>query len=182
MVLNLNQKIIQLYEAKGDAQPGSFDYQRISKTEFTALNTYDWSPTIRGLVALGTKGGNVNLLRVDDDSNASIDLPLKIGRPCQSVAFNTLGHLAVGLERVRNDSCLQIWDVNDRLSDWDVKKPGWTGAKDVSPMMKLEASVAVTSVRFFEDNPQTLVVGIKTSCVRIHDLRGCCFVHSCSSS
>ncbi|TVY50375.1 SEH-associated protein 4 [Lachnellula cervina] len=155
MVLNLNHRIIQLYGAKGNAQAGSFDYQRLSKhNDFPPLNTYDWSPAIRGLVALGTSHGEVNLLR--------------------SVAFNTTGLLAIGLDRIRNDSCLKVWDVNERLADWDVKKPGWGVGKEnkeAEPMKKLEGSVAVTSVRFFEDSPQTLVIGIKNQSVRIHDLR-----------
>ena len=100
MVLNLNHRIIQLYGAKGNAQPGSFDYQRLSKhNDFPPLNTYDWSPAIRGLVALGISHGEVNLLRVDDDSNDHFTLPLTLKRSCQSVAFNTTGLLALGLDR-----------------------------------------------------------------------------------
>lgn len=172
--INLNYRIIQIYQATQYAHPGQFDYQKISKhNEFPPLSSYDWSPTIPGLIALGTARGEVNLLRVDDDSNDFITLPLKLQRPCQAVAFNTTGLLAVGLDRVRNDSCLQIWDINQRLAGWDSKEPGW---RTVLPMSlepkKLEASVSVSSIRFFEDQPQTLVVGVKNQSVRIHDLRG----------
>jgi len=182
MVLNLNHRIIQVYEARGNARSGSFDYQRLSKhNEFPPINTYDWSPANRGLVALGTTHGEVHLLRVDDDSNDAITLPLKLQRSCQSVAFNTTGLLAVGLDRIRNDSCLQIWDVNERLAGWDVKKPGWNvPAMTIEPRQKLEASVSITSVRFFEDSPQTLVAGVKNQSVRIHDLRGPYSSHLCA--
>jgi WD40 repeat protein len=174
MTFNLNYRVVQIYEATGHAQPGRFDYQKLSKhNEFPLLNTYDWSPANRALVAIGTSHGEVHLLRVDDDSNAATTFPLKLSRPCQSVAFNTTGLLAVGLDRVRNDSCLQIWDVNQRLADWDPKKPGLNlPATTMEPKKKLEASVSVTSIRFFEDQPQTLVAGIKNQTVRIHDLRG----------
>ncbi|KAG9234249.1 hypothetical protein BJ875DRAFT_401398 [Amylocarpus encephaloides] len=174
MVLNLNYRMIQVYEARGHAQAGNFDYERISKhTEIPPINTYDWSPATEGLVAVGTSHGAVQLLRVDDDSNASITLPLKLQRSCQSVAFNTTGLLAVGLDRIRNDSCLQIWDMNQRLGDWDPSKRGWSSVSEMSidPLKKLEASVSITSVRFFEDSPQTMVVGVKNQSVRIHDLR-----------
>ncbi|KAH6682042.1 hypothetical protein B0J14DRAFT_577770 [Halenospora varia] len=173
-VFNLNTRSVQLYAATGHAQPGKFDHQPISKhTEIPQFITYDWSPTIHGLVAAGTQQGEVHLLRVDDNSNASITLPLKLQRACQSVAFNTTGLLAVGLDRIRNDSCLQIWDVNQRLGDWDPKKPGWSvpTVASLDPKKKLEGSVSITSVRFFEDNPQTLVVGVKNQSVRLHDLR-----------
>lgn len=175
MVLNLHSRIVQVYEAQGHAQPGKFDYEPRSKhTEIPPINTYDWSPAVQGLVAVGTSHGEVHLLRVDDDSNASITLPLKLQRSCQSVAFNTTGLLAVGLDRIRNDSCLQIWDVNHRLGNWDPKQRGWSSvsAMTIEPKKKLEGSISITSVRFFEDQPQTLVVGVKNQSVRIHDLRG----------
>jgi hypothetical protein len=37
---------------------------------------------------------------------------------------------------------------------------------------KLEASLSITSVRFFEDQPQTLIAGVKNQSVKIYDLRG----------
>ena len=174
LTFNNNQRVIQIYEPKGHAKPGQFEYQKVSKfNDFPHLSTYDWSPTIAGLVALGTSNGEVHLLRVNDDSNSYITLPLKLQRLCQSVAFNTSGLLAVGLDRVRNDSCLQIWDVNQRLATWDPKQPGWNTSATISEPRKLEASLSVTSVRFFEDQPQTLAVGVKNQSVKIHDLRGC---------
>src|ERR1700722_19302753 len=173
MAINLNHRIVQVYEATGNARPGLFDYQKISKhNEFPSLNTYDWSPVFPGLVAMGTSRGDITLLRVDDDSNQVLTLPLKVPRPCQSVGFNTTGLLAVGLDRVRNDSCLQIWDINQRLAGYDPKKSGWNGPVVTLEPKKLEASVSITSVRFFEDQPQTLVAGVKNQSVRIHDLRG----------
>ncbi|KAG0651851.1 SEH-associated 4 [Hyphodiscus hymeniophilus] len=172
LTFNLNQRVLQIYEPKGHANPGRFEYQNVSRFhDFPHLATYDWSPTIPGLVAIGTSHGEVHLLRVDDDSNSYITLPLKLQRLCQSVAFNTTGLLAVGLDRVRNDSCLQIWDVNQRLEGWDPKQPGWNVPAVTLDPKKLEASLSITSVRFFEDQPQTLVVGVKNQSVKIHDLR-----------
>jgi hypothetical protein len=40
------------------------------------------------------------------------------------------------------------------------------------PSERIDASVSVTSVKFFEDNPNVLVAGIKAQGLRIHDLRG----------
>ncbi|EKD19149.1 WD repeat domain-containing protein [Drepanopeziza brunnea f. sp. 'multigermtubi' MB_m1] len=170
---NLNNKVCYLFRATGHAQPGRFDYKRISKhTELPAVNTYDWSPTIGGLVAVGTAHGEVSLLRIDDNSNACLTLPLKLQRPCQSVSFNTTGLLAVGLDRVRNDSCLQVWDVNQRLGDWDSHQKGWNvQSMNIEPKKKLEGSTSITSIRFYEDQPQTLIAGVKNQSVRIHDLR-----------
>jgi WD40 repeat protein len=175
LTLELNYRIIQLYKAVGYALPERFDYQPTSThTDFQPVTAFDWSPKVGGLVALGGKGGEVQLLRIDDNSNDCITLPLKLQRTCQAVAFNTTGLLAVGLDRVRNDQCLQVWDIDQRLSKWDPSKKGWQSSSTTffEPTQKLEPSVSVTSVKFFEDQPQTLVVGIKNQSVRVHDLRG----------
>jgi hypothetical protein len=138
------------------------------------LTTYDWSPQNPGLLAVGTSSGVVNLLRIDDGTNAYVELGLKMNRTCQAVAFNTNGLLAVGLDRVRMDQSLHIWDVN-RLSSLgkgatDAFKQAAATLQD--PKNRLEPSVSISSIKFFEDNPQTLVAGIKAQGLRIHDLRG----------
>ncbi|KAJ8065237.1 hypothetical protein OCU04_005940 [Sclerotinia nivalis] len=171
VAFNLNYRILQVYEAKGLARPGNFEYEPLSRyIDIPSLNTFDWSPVVEGLVAVGTSSGELQLLRVDDNSNAVLSLSIKQPRACQAVAFNTTGLLAIGLERVRNDGSLQIWDINQRLADWDTSQPGWKVPNNAVEPRKLE-SATVTSIKFFEDQPQTLAIGIKNSCVRIHDLR-----------
>lgn len=172
--LNLQHRVVQLYEPTGHAQRGKFDYQKISKhDEVPPLTTYDWSPSIPGLVAVGTSTGIVNLLRVDDNSNDYKELVPKVARTCLAVAFNTTGLLAVGLDRVRNDPCLHIWDVNRLSSIHEIGSPGFSAGIELQkdPWKRLEHNASISSIKFFEDNPRTLVVGIKGSGLRIHDLR-----------
>lgn len=172
--INLQHRIVQVYEPTGHAQRGRFDWKKVSKhDDFPALTTCDWSPSIPGLFAVGTATGVVNLLRIDDSSNAYLELNLKMSRACQAVAFSTAGKLAVGLDRVRSDNCLYIWDVN-RLSGMDSASSGFPADVPAfdEPTERLEPSVSVSSVRFFEDNPNILVAGIKGQGLRIHDLRG----------
>lgn len=171
--LNLQHRIVQLYEPTGHAQRGRFQFKKISKhDEVPPLTTYDWSPSIPGLVAVGTSTGIVNLLRVDDNSNAYLELVPKVARTCLAVAFNTTGLLAVGMDRVRNDPCLHIWDVN-RLSTIHETGQGFPPGIQLErdPFRRLEHNASISSIKFFEDNPRTLVVGIKGSGLRIHDLR-----------
>lgn len=171
--INLQHHIIQLYEPTGHARTGRFDWKKKARhDDVPTLTTYDWSPSIPGLVAVGTSTGIVNLLRVDDGSNAYLELNLKMSRTCQAVAFSTIGKLAVGLERVRTDNSLYIWDVN-RLSSMDSNSHGFPAdmAPFSEPSERLEPSVSVSSVKFFEDNPNLLVAGIKGQGLRIHDLR-----------
>jgi WD repeat-containing protein mio len=172
--VNLTHRFIQLYEPTGHAQSGHFDFKQISKHEESPpLTTYDWSPYFPGLVALGSANGNINLLRVDDDSNGYYEKKMRVSRLCQAVAFNTGALLAVGLDRVRQDQSLHVYDVN-RMSSLDPKTPGLP--KEDSSLMeaisRLEPSTSVSSIKFFEDNPQTLIAGLKNQSIRIYDLRG----------
>ncbi len=172
--INLQHRVVQVYEPTGHAQRGRFEFRRLSKHDDSPpLTTYDWSPTIPGLVAVGTSMGIVNLLRVDDNSNAYLELKLKMSRICQAVAFSTANLLAVGLDRVRSDKCLHIWDVN-RLSELDAASPGFPQdmVSFTEPSDYREPSVSVSSIKFFEDSPNTFVVGVKGQGLRIHDLRG----------
>lgn len=172
--INLQHRVVQLYEATGIAQKGRFEYRKLAKhDDFPPLTTYDWSPTVPGLVAVGTSTGVVNLLRVDDNSNAYMELGLRMSRTCQAVAFNTAGKLAVALDRVRSGTCLHIWDVS-RLSGLDSNVTGFPSdvGPPPDPVDLLEPNASVSSVRFFEDNPNVLVAGVKGQGLRIHDLRG----------
>ena len=172
--INLQHRVVELYEPTGHAHKRQFDFAKLSRhDDFPPLTTYDWSTANPELLAVGTSSGIVNLLRIDDNSNAYVEIGLKLARTCQAVAFNTTGLLAVGLDRVRMDQSLQVWDVN-RLSALENPKKGFPSSAIslVEPRNRLEPSVSVSSLKFFEDSPQTLVAGIKGQGVRIHDLRG----------
>ncbi|KAI4863032.1 hypothetical protein F4820DRAFT_390443 [Hypoxylon rubiginosum] len=169
--VNLQHRVVQLYEPTGLAQPGNFQYEKSSKyDEIPPLTTYDWAPAHPGLVAIGTATGTVDLINLHNDSSSHLELPIRITRTCQAVAFNTGTLLAVGLERVRNDQCLKIFDVN-RLT---ALEPGtsWTSLEgSMNPVIGLEPSISISSTKFFEDSPQVLVAGIKNQGIRIYDLR-----------
>ncbi|KAI1102839.1 hypothetical protein F4804DRAFT_251011 [Jackrogersella minutella] len=167
--VNLQHRVVQLYEPTGLAQPGKFDFEKSSKyDEIPPLTTYDWSPAHPGLVAIGTASGTVDLINLYSDSNSHLELPIRITRTCQAVAFNTDTFLAVGLERVRNDQCLKIFDVN-RLTEAGATWASLEGS--MNPVIGLEASISISSTKFFEDNPQVLLAGIKNQGIRIYDLR-----------
>ncbi|KAI1078438.1 hypothetical protein F5B20DRAFT_229493 [Whalleya microplaca] len=169
--VNLQHRVVQLYQPTGLAQPGKFDFEKSSKyDEIPPLTTYDWSPAHSGLVAIGTASGAVDLINIHNDSSSHAELPIRISRTCQAVAFNTGTLLAVGLERVRNDQCLKVFDVN-RFTTLESGTPWSSIEGSTNPIHGLEASVSISSTKFFEDSPQTLVAGIKNQGIRIYDLR-----------
>ncbi|KAK5632003.1 hypothetical protein RRF57_007717 [Xylaria bambusicola] len=171
--VNLQHRVVQLYKPTGHARRGKFDYERVAKLDdIPPLSTYDWSPRYPGLVAIGTASGTINILNLNDTTNHYLEQRLKFTRFCQAIAFNTGTLLAVGLERVRNDQCLQIWDVN-RLADIkpNTSWPSLDGSILGDSVHRFEPATTVSSTKFFEDSPQTLVVGIKNQGIRIYDLR-----------
>ncbi|KAH8205820.1 hypothetical protein TruAng_000096 [Truncatella angustata] len=172
--VNLQQRFVQAYNATGHANRDRFDFRRLYRHEEYPffLTTYDWAPSIPGLVAMGTALGHVQLLRIDDNANSVMELKVRMARPCHAVAFSTENLLAVGLDRVRNDQCLHIWDIN-RVSTLDPDVVGFPldTSASLEPFQRLEPSVTVSSVKFFEDSPQTFAVGIKNQGIRVYDLR-----------
>jgi WD40 repeat protein len=130
------------------------------------FRAFDWSISNENLIAVGQSSGEATILRLDADQKESLSFPVRNQRYCNAVAFSAHGLVASGLDRVRNDFCLNIWDVNQRL--------GPTGATKGfhEPLRKLASSEPITSIKFFRDQPDTLVTGVKGQFVRIYDLRG----------
>lgn len=140
-------------------------------TKVPSFRAFDWSPVDESLVAVGQSSGDATILRMGgggesgSESQETFSFPIRSQRYCNAVAFSSHGLLAAGLDRVRNDFCLNIWDVNQRLS--------MRGTKGFAePLRKLASSEPITSIKFFRDQPDTLVAGVKGQFVRIYDLRG----------
>lgn len=139
----------------------------LTHTKVPAFRAFDWSPVDESLVAVGQSSGDATVLRLSSENAESISFPIRHQRYCNAVSFSRHGLLAAGLDRVRNDFCLNIWDVNQRMINKSAK--GY-----VEPLRKLASSEPITSVKFFRDQPDVLVTGVKGQYVRICDLRGKC--------
>lgn len=129
----------------------------------------------------------------EQNSQESYSFPVRNQRYCNAVAFSAHGLLAAGLDRVRNDFCLNIWDINQRLMLGGPSSSSTSaGAGSTSfsssfsnkgfaePLRKLASSEPITSIKFFKDQPATLVTGVKGQFVRIYDLRGWSFIRYCA--
>lgn len=134
-----------------------------------SFRAFDWSTSNENLIAVGQSSGEATILRLDATVKESLSFPVRNQRYCNAVAFSTHGLVASGLDRVRNDFCLNIWDVNQRLS------PAGGSKGFPEPLRKLASSEPITSIKFFRDQPDTLVTGVKGQFVRIYDLRGMLF-------
>ena len=148
---------------------GRFQWEEISRnSKAPSFRAFDWSLQYN-VVAVGQWSGEATILSLEDPSR-SLSIPIKSQRQCNAVSFNPESLLATGLERVRNDFCLNIYDINQ----WAVSQtPSSSSSKHqgAEPIRKLATSEGITSIKFFPQQPQVLVAGVKGACARIYDLR-----------
>ena len=148
----------------------TFRHETISThSKVPGFRAFDWAPHDESLVAVGSWSGEVTILHIDN-SSPNISLPAKRQRLCNAVAFNRTGLLAAGLEGIRNDFCLNIWDVNQRLPAVSSPRDG-PFKPSVEPYRRFASSEAISSIKFFGGQPETFVAGIKGKGIRIYDLR-----------
>ncbi|KAK2739865.1 hypothetical protein FQN57_006441 [Myotisia sp. PD_48] len=155
-----------------DRKRGTLNYEiQASRQSVPPFQAFDWSPADEKLVVVGQSSGEAAVLRLDDDSQPIV-LPLRNQRACNAVAFNTQGLLATGLDKVRNDFSLNIWNIHQRLPLANVGRSFNSTRNPIEPYRKLASSERITSVKFFKDQPEVLVAGVTGQYVRIYDLRG----------
>ena len=143
------------------------EISRISKVP--AFRTFDWSAR-NDVVAVGQWSGETVVLALGTGKQV-LSLPIKSQRQCNAVAFNSESLLATGLERVRSDFCLNIYDINQPVPTQLLQGSTSSIKQTVDPVRKLATSEGITSIKYFGQQPRTLVAGVKGTCVRIYDLR-----------
>ena len=151
------------------------------------FRAFDWHPTHENLIVVGQASGEATLLNLhptDDDPGQTPSAPgvdqisfnIRSQRPSNAVALNSSSLLAAGLDRVRTDFCLNIWDYSSRLPSTNSTSSGpfsFTKAPTNAtpePVHKLAPGEPITSLKFFS-SPNLLVAGVKGQFVRIYDLR-----------
>ncbi|CCD25277.1 Sea4p NDAI_0E04600 [Naumovozyma dairenensis CBS 421] len=108
--------------------------------DFGSITCLDYSYLDAGLVGVGEKNGYVRLFNImadldtgdkdynenDVDNNKNKKTPIGINirakqqRCINALGINSNGLIAMGLDRNRNDSSLQIWDINYQNVESDV--------------------------------------------------------------
>ncbi|PSN68006.1 hypothetical protein BS50DRAFT_675980 [Corynespora cassiicola Philippines] len=124
---------------------------------------FDWSKTHEELVGIGSASGEAVIVRIDADHPTTDyihSFTIRHQRKCNSIAFSKKNFLATGLDRVRNDVCLNIYDLNN---------PNISASPE--PYKKLASSEAIHSIKFFSGQPDTLVAGVSRQFIRLYDLR-----------
>ncbi|KAI7977401.1 hypothetical protein EIK77_004817 [Talaromyces pinophilus] len=167
-VIGKSFKLCRVTSVKGN----DLEYDVLSThIRVPGFRAFDWSAADESLIAVGQSSGEVNILRMDGNSNESWSFPLRNQRYCNAVAFSSHGLLAGGLDKVRNDVCLNVWDVNHRIMTGSSRGTLASDRQGAEPLRKL-SSDPITSIKFFREQPDTLVAGVKGQFLKLFDLRG----------
>ncbi|KAG4306276.1 hypothetical protein PORY_000264 [Pneumocystis oryctolagi] len=137
-------------------------YSLISKkSKIPFIKCICCSPSHKNTIAIGETTGDALILNLDNEF-PPIRFSIKQQRSCNAIALNTLGDLlAVGLEKMKNEPCLMIWDI----------RQGMELDKKISPLQQLVLSEPVFSLSYFPDSPKQLISGINLRWIKIFDLR-----------
>lgn len=128
-------------------------------------------------------------------SGPSVTLPVRNSRSCNALAFNNVdpNYLAVGLDKVRGDSSLVIWDVSTLASslalplsnttDSDNSAPAQPRPQPLLPRLENQirfdsrmlqqhaATEVVSSLAFLPSSTNLILAGISHRWLRLFDLR-----------
>ncbi|GBE80545.1 WD40 repeat-like protein [Sparassis crispa] len=188
--------------------PESSEIKQVtSQLDLTLMKCFAWSPdkTFDDLVAVGLSNGRVDLMRLEAtkyardhvlSSGPCVSLPARNSRSCNALAFSPVdaNYLAVGLDKVRNDSSLVIWDIHTATpslslgptvpSATTLNAPlptvrshshiprGDVGPRADSRILQQHAPAdTVSSVAFLPHSPTLLLAGISHRWLRLFDLR-----------
>ncbi|KAH7916597.1 hypothetical protein BJ138DRAFT_1201984 [Hygrophoropsis aurantiaca] len=174
-----------------------------SQHDLQFMKCFAWSPdsAFDDLVAIGLASGRVDLMRLEATKSARnnvlssgpvVSLPVRNSRSCNALAFciTDPNYLAVGLDKVRGDSSLVIWDIHSTTPTFSINKPASSAADDVvsrpQPLIaradigpRTDGRVlqqhapteVVSALAFLPQSTHLLLAGISARWLRLFDLR-----------
>lgn len=165
LIVDVSQNRLELCEIES-LDSKIIKYKKVySRDKLPNYTAFDWSKTQPYFVAIGSQSGEANVVRIDPDKreDSILSFPIRHQRKCNTIAFNAKEYLATGLDRVRNDYCMNIYDV---------KGAQMSGIRQSEPYRKLASSEPISSIKFFTGQPDTLVCGVTRQCIKLFDVRG----------
>lgn len=106
------------------------------------------------LVAFGHQDGSVLIHSTTREETMPLRIPAKQQRSCTSVKLNESNLLAIGLDKVRNDSSLVLYDIESQ-----------------SPFSMFAYSEGVSSLAWCQDDPNCVLAGLNYRWIRVVDIR-----------
>ncbi|ODV98475.1 hypothetical protein PACTADRAFT_14911 [Pachysolen tannophilus NRRL Y-2460] len=151
--LAVNREDVSLYQTDNSAKNEDESIVKLStKTGFDSINCSNYSQKDVGLTCVGQINGNAYVFDITSPSSSLLSLKPKQSRPCNSISFNNNGLLALGFDKARQDTSLQIWNIehyskigsNDHIS---------------KPLMSYVQNEVVLSTCFHPEEQNNLITG-----------------------
>ncbi|KAF8634265.1 hypothetical protein AX17_004222 [Amanita inopinata Kibby_2008] len=182
-----------------------------SRHDLHHMRCFAWSPdpAFDDLIAVGTTTGRVDLIRLQAGAQAraqsvlstgpTVPLAVRNSRACNALAFSTAdpNYLAVGLDKVRGDPSLVIWDLTSTRpllqipgERWPPAQSRFTPPSSLPPLAIPRAiepqqysrtdprilqqhapTEVVSAVAFIPNTTHLLLAGISNRWLRFFDLR-----------
>ncbi|KAF7424357.1 hypothetical protein PC9H_009664 [Pleurotus ostreatus] len=175
-----------------------------SQHDLQFMKCFAWSPdaTYDDLFAVGLTTGRVDLIRLEASKSArqanlltsgpTVSLPVRNSRSCNVVTFCATdpNYLAVGLDKVRGEPSLVVWDISAASSTFAQASPNPNFTSNVQPrpnpqlpraelgsridhrIVQQHASTeVVSSLSFIPKSTHLLLAGISYRWLRLFDLR-----------
>ncbi|XP_078320421.1 GATOR2 complex protein MIOS-B-like isoform X1 [Crassostrea virginica] len=153
--------------------------------EMGMLKTVAWYPKPEPdkMLAIGLANGRVVLNNFSDDIDSDLikrEFVPKHTRSCIYLNWNPVDShlLAEGLEKYRNDSCINIWNIHHKPGNELGDRQRYSSShSDVNstihvPYVEIGGpSETTASFSWFKKEPRTFVTGMNTRYLRIYDLR-----------
>lgn len=153
-------------------------------SEFSSIKSVAWCPRKdfedHCVLAVGLSNGRVSLVNVGQEQEYPSGLLLnqefspKVERTCHELAWNVQepNLLAVGLDKVRYDNSLLVWDVETKSSlsnGYDANSYNISTSRK-SPVFAHASAEPIYSVRWLPQFSRTLVAGV-SKWLRLFDMR-----------
>ncbi|KAG2154425.1 uncharacterized protein EDB93DRAFT_1223264 [Suillus bovinus] len=177
-----------------------------SQNDLQFMKCFAWSPdpAFDDLFAVGSASGRVDLIRLEAtkvarnnvlSSGPVVTLPVRNTRSCNALAFCNAdpNYLAVGLDKVRGDSSLIIWDIQSATPLLSLSKPTTSNITEDAVEARPQPRIAraevghhrtdgrvlqqhaptevVSALAFLPQSTHMLLAGISARWLRLFDLR-----------
>ncbi|OLL25927.1 putative WD repeat-containing protein [Neolecta irregularis DAH-3] len=175
VILDTKGKEVTLYKiVQNEYTHDVYFEEELAKRVEVGATCLAWSPLTVDLIAYGTRSGTAYLQRLVE-RESSIPLDVKHQRPCTTISFSQ-NFLATGLDKVRNDYSLVIWDI-ERTTSNPSSRPESSSRESVhhGQIVQFAYAETICSLGFLDTNE---VVAGASKALRIYDFRGKVFLNT----
>lgn len=123
-----------------------------SRSGFENIQCSSYSDINKGIVGVGSINGNISIFDIYSPNSTILNLRPKQNRPCNSISFSNNNLVAVGFDKGRQDTSLQIWNIDGYSSSGNnnhLKRP----------VTSLLPNEAILSTVFYPDQNSNIICG-----------------------